>query len=47
MTADEIVRLNDTLLEALKAIALADTLEAAQEIACDAIAIAIAKGEDT
>jgi len=36
---------NTNLLEALQAIAKADTLEAAQNIACDAIAIAITKEE--
>jgi hypothetical protein len=35
-------QLNTELLEALQAVARADTLEAAQEIACAAIAMAIA-----
>jgi hypothetical protein len=35
--------INAALLEALKSIVLADTLDGAQEIACNAIAIAIAK----
>jgi hypothetical protein len=36
-------QLNASLLEALQAVARADTLDAAQEIACSAIAIAIAR----
>jgi hypothetical protein len=38
-------RLNASLLEALHAVARADDIGSAQEIACSAIAIAIAKGE--
>jgi hypothetical protein len=38
-------QLTAELLEALQAVARADTLDAAQQIACAAIAFAIAKGD--